>query len=163
EKEKVIRKIEAFTERTRPTTRESAEQELQNVSDRLATLTQEALKGDRLFKKLNDEYKHCFFTRIVPGTVDKYQGREAPICLYTTCSTSVEETPRGPEFTYSRNRFNVAVGRAQALFIMVGNEQILKPRCKRPEHIKLVNPYCHFGRVASRKVYDSHNGSINDR
>lgn len=163
EKEKVIRKIEAFTERTRTTTRESAEQELQNVSDQLATLTQKALEVGRLLNKLNDEYKHCLFSRIVPGTVDKYQGREAPICIYTTCSTSVEETPRGPEFTYSRNRFNVAVGRAQALFIMVGNEQILKPRCKRPEHIKLVNPYCHFGRVAKRKIFDSHNGSINDR
>ena len=163
EKERVIRKVEAFTDRTRSNTRENAEHELQDVSDQLATLTQEALEVDRLFKELNNEYKHCFFTRIVPGTVDKYQGREAPICIYTTCSTSIEELPRGPEFTYSRNRFNVAVGRAQALFIMIGNEQILKPRCKRPEHIKLVNPYCHFGRVASRKVYDSLNGSINDR
>jgi uncharacterized protein len=91
------------------------------------------------------------FSRIVPGSVDKYQGAENAICIYSTACSDLESSPRGPEFIFSRNRFNVAVGRSKAMFIMVGSEKLLKPRCKRPEHIQLANPFCHFGRIAIRK------------
>ena len=112
----------------------------------------ESLSNDQvLYANLNEEHKQYMFSRIVPGSVDKYQGAENAICIYSTACSDLESSPRGPEFIFSRNRFNVAVGRSKALFIMVGSEKLLKPRCKRPEHIELANPFCHFGRVATSK------------
>ena len=82
------------------------------------------------------------------GTVDKFQGQEAPIVIYSVATSSPEEAPRGMEFLYSPNRFNVAVSRAKALFILVGNEKIFEPECKNPAQIKLANPFCRYIEVA---------------
>ncbi len=54
------------------------------------------------------------------GTVDKFQGQEAPVVFYSTTSSSGEEVPRGLEFLFSRNRLNVAISRAQCLAVLVG-------------------------------------------
>ena len=45
------------------------------------------------------------------GTVDKFQGQEAPICLVSMTASSADETARGMEFLFSLNRINVAVSR----------------------------------------------------
>jgi uncharacterized protein len=82
------------------------------------------------------------------GTVDKFQGQEAPIIIYSVATSSPEEAPRGMEFLYSPNRFNVAVSRAKALFILVGNGKIFEPECKSPAQIKLANPFCRYIEVA---------------
>jgi uncharacterized protein len=82
------------------------------------------------------------------GTVDKFQGQEAPIVIYSVATSSPEEAPRGMEFLYSPNRFNVAVSRAKALFILLGNEKIFEPECKSPAQIKLANPFCRYIEVA---------------
>ena len=82
------------------------------------------------------------------GTVDKFQGQEAPIVIYSVATSSPEEAPRGMEFLYSPNRFNVAVSRAKALFILVGNGKIFEPECKSPTQIKLANPFCRYIEVA---------------
>ena len=55
------------------------------------------------------------------GTVDKFQGQQAPVVIYSRTTSSPEDAPRGMEFLYSLNRFNVATSRAQALVIVVGN------------------------------------------
>jgi uncharacterized protein len=104
-----------------------------------------------LFDRLYNANKNYMFSMIIPGSVDKYQGAENAICIYSTACSDLESSPRGPEFIFSRNRFNVAVGRSKALFIMVGSEKLLKPRCKHPKHIELANPFCHFGRIAIKK------------
>ncbi len=78
------------------------------------------------------------------GTVDKFQGQEAPVIIYSLASSSPEDAPRGMDFLYSPNRFNVAVSRAKAIFIMVGSPKIFEPDCKSPEQIKLANPFCRF-------------------
>ena len=49
------------------------------------------------------------------GTVDKFQGQEAPVCLVSMAIFSSDELPRDIEFAFSVNRLNVAVSRAQAL------------------------------------------------
>lgn len=49
------------------------------------------------------------------GTVDKFQGQEAPACIVSMTASSAEESPRGMEFLFSRNRINVAVSRAKGL------------------------------------------------
>jgi hypothetical protein len=47
------------------------------------------------------------------GTVDKFQGQEAPIVIYSMATSRPEDAPRGMESLYSLNRFNVATSRAR--------------------------------------------------
>jgi predicted RecB family nuclease len=82
------------------------------------------------------------------GTVDKFQGQEAPVVIYSVATSSPEDAPRGMEFLYSPNRFNVAVSRAKALFVLVASPSVLEPDCKSPAQIKLANPFCRFVELA---------------
>ncbi|MCM4150921.1 TM0106 family RecB-like putative nuclease [Arenibacter sp. N53] len=78
------------------------------------------------------------------GTVDKFQGQEAPVIIYSVATSSLEEAPRGMDFLFSPNRFNVAVSRARTRFIMVANPAIFEAECKSPHQIKLANAFCRF-------------------
>jgi uncharacterized protein len=78
------------------------------------------------------------------GTVDKFQGRQAPVVIYSMATSSAEDAPRGMDFLYSPNRFNVAVSRAQAIFILVAAPAVFEPECKSPEQMKLANAKCYF-------------------
>jgi len=78
------------------------------------------------------------------GTVDKFQGQEAPVIIYSVATSTPQDAPRGMDFLYSPNRFNVAVSRARARFILVANKAIFEPECKSPGQIKLANPFCRF-------------------
>jgi uncharacterized protein len=81
------------------------------------------------------------------GTVDLFQGQEAPIIIYSMTTSSVEDASRGMDFLYSPNRFNVAISRARAIFILVANQQVLEPDCKNPHQMKLANSFCRFMEV----------------
>jgi predicted RecB family nuclease len=87
---------------------------------------------------------------VAVGTVDKFQGQEAPIIIYSVATSTPQDAPRGMDFLYSPNRFNVAVSRARALFIMVMNKKVLEPECKSPLQIKLANPFCRFVEMESK-------------
>jgi predicted RecB family nuclease len=78
------------------------------------------------------------------GTVDKFQGREAPIVIYSMTSSSAADAPRGFEFLYSLNRLNVATSRAQALVILVASPELTKAHCRSPRQMQLVNALCSF-------------------
>ena len=82
------------------------------------------------------------------GTVDKAQGDEAPVVIISYTSSSAEDVPRGMEFHYSKNRFNVAVSRAKALTIVVANPRLLDVTCKTIEQVKLANMLCRYAEVA---------------
>jgi uncharacterized protein len=82
------------------------------------------------------------------GTVDKFQGQEAPIVIYSMTSSSAEDAPRGISFLYSRNRLNVATSRAKCLAILVCSPSILTPDCNSPEHLRLANGICRFEELA---------------
>jgi uncharacterized protein len=82
--------------------------------------------------------------RVEVGTVDKFQGKEAPIVIYSMTTSSGDEAPGGVEFLYSLNRFNVATSRAQALGILVACPNLLRARCSTPGHLKLVNALCAY-------------------
>jgi uncharacterized protein len=84
------------------------------------------------------------------GTVDKFQGQEAPVVIFSMASSSAKDAPRGMEFLFSPNRFNVAVSRAKAVFIMVGNPDILEPDCNSPHQVKLANAFCLFAERANK-------------
>ena len=53
------------------------------------------------------------------GTVDKFQGQEAPVVIYLLATSTPEDTPHGMEFIYSLNRLNVATSRARGVCILV--------------------------------------------
>jgi uncharacterized protein len=78
------------------------------------------------------------------GTVDKFQGQEAPIAIYSLASSTIEDAPRGMEFLYSANRLNVATSRAQAIAIVVGSPALLNPECKTVRQMQLANALCRF-------------------
>ncbi|GHB49040.1 TM0106 family RecB-like putative nuclease [Mongoliitalea lutea] len=86
------------------------------------------------------------------GTVDKFQGQEAPVMIYSVATSTPEDAPRGMDFLYSPNRFNVAVSRAKAMFILVGSPAIFEPECKSPSQIKLANPFCRFLEVEKNEI-----------
>ena len=55
------------------------------------------------------------------GTVDKFQGQEAPVVIYSMATSRPEDAPRGMEFLYSLNRLNVATSRARCAAIVVAS------------------------------------------
>jgi len=60
------------------------------------------------------------------GTVDKFQGQQAPVVLVSMTASSQQEVPRGIGFLLNRNRVNVAVSRAQWLAIVVRSESLTR-------------------------------------
>ncbi len=73
------------------------------------------------------------------GTVDKFQGQEAPISIYSMATSSSEEAPHGMEFLYSLNRLNVATSRARCLAVVVASPELLRVRCRTPRQMRLAN------------------------
>ena len=86
------------------------------------------------------------------GTVDKFQGQEAPIVLISMVTSSAEDLPRNIEFLYSKNRLNVAVSRAQCLAVVVANPKLLEIPCGTVEQMKLVNTFCWLDEYAQAYV-----------
>jgi uncharacterized protein len=84
------------------------------------------------------------------GTVDKFQGQEAPISIYSMTSSSAEEAPRGMSFLYSRNRLNVATSRARCVAVVVCSPQLLRVRARSVEEMRLANALCLYAELAER-------------
>lgn len=90
------------------------------------------------------------FPDISIGTVDKFQGQEAAVVLYSVTTSSGADAPRGLDFLYSGNRLNVAVSRAECLFVMVASPRIFDVDCKTPAQMRLVNAYARYREVARK-------------
>jgi len=73
------------------------------------------------------------------GSVDKFQGQEAPIIFLSMCASDANDSPRGMEFLFDRHRINVAVSRAQCLVIVVASSKLGKTNASRVEQLKLIN------------------------
>jgi predicted RecB family nuclease len=86
------------------------------------------------------------------GTVDKFQGQEAPVVFFSMAASSGEDVPRGMDFLFSRNRLNVAISRAQALAVVVCSPRLLWARCNSVEQMRLVNALCSFAEEAERQA-----------
>ena len=84
------------------------------------------------------------------GTVDKFQGQEAPIAIYSTSTSSYADAPRGMEFLYSLNRLNVAISRAKCAAILVSSPRIFEAECRTPRQIQLANAFCRYLEMAER-------------
>ena len=73
------------------------------------------------------------------GTVDKFQGQEAPIVIYSITTSSHADAPRGMEFLYSANRLNVATSRAKCVCILVGSPSVFEAECRTPRQMQLAS------------------------
>lgn len=87
------------------------------------------------------------------GTVDRFQGHEAPVVIYSMTSSSSEEAPRGMSFLYNPNRLNVATSRAKCICVLVATPAILEPECHSIEQMRYANGLCRFRELA-RRVYE---------
>ena len=78
------------------------------------------------------------------GTVDKFQGQEAPIVIYSMTTSAHSDAPRGMNFLYSLNRLNVATSRARCLSILVCSPALFEPECRTPEQMRMANAFCRY-------------------
>jgi uncharacterized protein len=82
------------------------------------------------------------------GTVDKFQGQEGAVAIYSMTSSSAEDAPRGMDFLYERNRLNVAISRARALAILVASPELLRVHCRTPDQMRKANALCAYLELA---------------
>jgi uncharacterized protein len=78
------------------------------------------------------------------GTVDKFQGKEAPVVIYSMTASTTDDAPRGMNFLFSPNRLNVATSRARSVCILVAAPKLLEPECKTIDQMKWANALCRF-------------------
>ncbi len=76
------------------------------------------------------------------GTIDKFQGQQAPVVIVSMTTSSGDDLPRNLEFLFSQNRINVALSRAKSLAIVVASPELMKIRCRTLEQMSLVNMLC---------------------
>jgi uncharacterized protein len=86
------------------------------------------------------------------GTVDKFQGQEAPISIYSLTTSNPELAPRGMDFLYSRNRLNVATSRARCITIVAASPDLLRVRARTPAQMRLANALCRYVEMAAGVV-----------
>jgi len=76
------------------------------------------------------------------GSVDKFQGQEAPVCILSLCSSYGEYGSRGLAFILNRSRINVAISRAKCLAIVVADPRIADSAAGSIAEMMLLNLYC---------------------
>ena len=76
------------------------------------------------------------------GSIDKFQGQEAPIVVLSMCASDAADSPRGIDFLFSKNRLNVAVSRAQAIAIVVGNPKLANTSVTNLKQMEQINFFC---------------------
>jgi predicted RecB family nuclease len=82
------------------------------------------------------------------GTVDKFQGQQAAVVIASMTTSRGEDAPRGTDFLFNRNRFNVAISRAQCLAIVVHGKELLEGAWLRTEDLQRLNLFAHAEAIA---------------
>ena len=83
------------------------------------------------------------------GTVDKFQGQEAPVVIYSMATSTPVDAPHGMEFLYGLNRLNVATSRARCVCVLVGSPELFAPECQTPRQMQLANAFCRYRELAA--------------
>ncbi|MHB8571886.1 MAG: TM0106 family RecB-like putative nuclease [Candidatus Dormibacteria bacterium] len=83
------------------------------------------------------------------GTVDRFQGQEAPVVIYSMATSSALDAPRSLDFLYSLHRLNVAVSRAQGLGLVVASPELFNAHCRKVETMRQVSAHCRFRELAT--------------
>jgi uncharacterized protein len=100
--------------------------------------------NDQVDLLLRDFSRDAGLAGVRAGTVDKFQGQEAPVVFFTMTTSSGPDMPRGPEFLFSRNRLNVAVSRARCLAYLVCTEELLNSRARTLDEMHLIGTLSAF-------------------
>ena len=83
------------------------------------------------------------------GTVDKFQGREAAVAVFSLAASSGAHVPRRLDFLLDRHRLNVALSRAKTVAYVVGSPALLTSPVQTPEQLRLVNGLCRLVETAT--------------
>ena len=83
------------------------------------------------------------------GTVDRFQGQQAPVVFYALSCSASDDAPRGIDFLFDAHRLNVAVSRAECLAIMVHSPRLLDADCPTLETMELLDGVCRFVETAT--------------
>jgi predicted RecB family nuclease len=86
------------------------------------------------------------------GTVDRFQGQEAPVAIYSMAASSADDAPRGMSFLYDQHRLNVAVSRAMGLAIVVASPDLLLVAPHGPDEMRKANAICRLVEVAAEQA-----------
>jgi hypothetical protein len=86
------------------------------------------------------------------GTVDKFQGQQAPVVIFSMTASDGDASPRGMDFLFDKNRLNVAISRAQVLAVVVASPKLERTQCSRLEQIPLVDMFCHAVHEGSQRL-----------
>jgi len=84
------------------------------------------------------------------GTVDRFQGQQAPVVIVSMCASEPHLSARGIEFLFHPNRLNVALSRAETLAVVVGEPRLGMAVCRSLEEMRLVNRMCRLLEGAQR-------------
>jgi uncharacterized protein len=98
---------------------------------------------------ITDRLRHRGLAEVRVGTVDKFQGQEAPVVFYSMTTSSAELAPRGLDFLLNPNRLNVAISRAQAYSVLVCSPHLLASRATTIEQMQLLNLLCAYVEAAT--------------
>jgi uncharacterized protein len=90
------------------------------------------------------------------GTVDKFQGQEAPVTIYSMATSTADDVPRGMDFLYDLHRLNVAVSRAEGETVVVCSPALLRVMCRNAEQLRLANALCRFAQTAGSRLRRCH-------
>jgi predicted RecB family nuclease len=101
----------------------------------------------RLVQNMLDGDDRTRGTRV--GTVDRFQGQERPVVIFSMTSSSGEDLTRGIDFLFSRHRLNVAVSRAQCLAYVFCTDELLDTRATDVDTMQLIGTLCALVEVAS--------------
>jgi uncharacterized protein len=119
-------------------------------TDRLG-ITRQLTRGDILcIAPFNDQVNRLKdrLPDVEIGTVDKFQGQQDAVVIYSMTASSPEDAPHGMEFLYDLNRFNVATSRARCACIVVGSPRLFSPECRTPRQMELANALCRYGEMS---------------
>jgi uncharacterized protein len=100
-------------------------------------------------KAIESVLRAAGFADVRVGTVDKFQGQEAPVVFYSMATSSGDDLPRNMEFLFDKNRFNVAISRAQCVSVLVYSPRLLDIRCATTEQMSLANMLCRYVETVS--------------
>ncbi|MDT0331945.1 TM0106 family RecB-like putative nuclease [Nocardiopsis lambiniae] len=82
------------------------------------------------------------------GTVDRFQGQEAPAVICSMTTSDAAETSRGTAFVLDRNRLNVALSRAQSAAVLVHSPHLAATAPRSIEELRLLASFTRLSTAA---------------